>query len=187
MDGSSIHDIPETADDEYKEVAWGIHRYGEPIKPLWINRGKVTDHMVKFEMLYSGICHTDCHVGKNDWKSTVYPVVPGHELLGRVVEVGNKVTKFKVGDMVGVGCFVDSCLECEQCLEGDDHECQKGISGTQNGRRKHSRVPGGAPDQMIYGGYSASNVVHERFVLRIPDGLAIDKAAPIMCAGITMY
>jgi len=93
---------------------------GEKFTPIWINRAKVTDYDVKFEMLYCGICHSDCHIGLNHFGNCVYPCVPGHELLGKVTEIGTKVTKVKVGDHVGVGCFVDACLECEQCKNGDE-------------------------------------------------------------------
>lgn len=113
-------------------------------------------------------------------------MVPGHELLGKVVEVGDKVTKFQVGDQVGVGCFVDACLDCEQCAAGHEQYCMKGMTGTYNAKKQHGRI-GGNQDTMTFGGYSGSNVVHEDFVIKIPDGMDITKAAPILCAGITMY
>jgi uncharacterized zinc-type alcohol dehydrogenase-like protein len=102
-------------DDEYPEVAWGVHKMGEKISPFVIPRAKVTESQVKFDMLYAGVCHTDIHYGKNDFGSTKFPLVPGHELLGKVVEVGSGVTKVKVGDHVAVGCIVDSCLDCKMC------------------------------------------------------------------------
>ena len=153
---------------------------------MWINRGVCGDDHVKLELLYSGICHTDCHIGKNHLGNTRYPCVPGHELIGRVTEVGKNVTKFKVGDNVGVGCMVDTCLECPQCLQGDEQYCHKGKCGTYNGNRKYGRVPGNQ-DLPTYGGYTASNVVHQHFVFSIPDSIPLELAAPILCAGITMY
>ena len=107
--------IPECRDDEYPEVAWGMEGFGKKFTAFRIPRPKVTDHAVKFEILYCGICHSDCHCGLNDWDDAHFPLVPGHEFLGKVVEVGSKVTKFKVGDTVGVGCIVDSCKDCESC------------------------------------------------------------------------
>ena len=101
-------------------MAWGLEKLGTPHKPFYIPRPNVTDYQVKFEMLYCGVCHSDCHLGKNDWGMACYPMVPGHELLGKVVEIGNKVTKFKVGDTVGVGCFIESCQECPSCKEGNE-------------------------------------------------------------------
>lgn len=173
-------------DDEYPEVAWGKEGKDNKFTPLLIPRPKVTDFAVKFELLYCGICHSDIHVGLDDFGSTAYPFVPGHELLGKVTEVGAKVTKFKVGDTVGVGCFVDACLDCEMCKAGDENYCLKGFTGTYNGTKQHGRI-GGNQDTKTFGGYSGSNVVHEDFVIKIPEGMDASKAAPIMCAGITMY
>ena len=105
--------LPEPLENEYKEVAWAIEQQGDKFKPIWIARPNCREFDVKFELLYSGICHTDCHYGDNAFGRTVFPLVPGHELLGRVVEVGSSVTKFAVGDNCAVGCFVDSCLDCK--------------------------------------------------------------------------
>jgi len=113
-------DIPECRDDEYREVAWGIPTFGSKFQPIWINRPKVGDWDVKFEMHYCGICHSDCHLGLNHLGGAMYPMVPGHELVGVVTEVGSKVTKVAVGDKVGVGCIIDSCLECGTCHGGDE-------------------------------------------------------------------
>ena len=106
------------------------------------NRAKAIDHQVKFEVLFSGICHSDVHVGQNDFKSCVYPFVGGHEILGKVTEIGDKVTNYKIGDLVGCGVFVDACLECDQCKSGDDQYCLKGTVGTYNGDKKFGRVRG---------------------------------------------
>ena len=108
------------ADNEYQEVAWGIKSHGEKFTPFYINRPKVGDFDVKFEMHYCGVCHSDVHLGLNHLKNAIYPIVPGHELVGKVVEVGPKVTKVKVGDNVGVGCISDACLECKTCEFGDE-------------------------------------------------------------------
>ena len=105
--------LPEPLENEYKEVAWAMEKQGEKFTPIWIARPNCREMDVKFELLYCGICHTDCHYGDNSFGRTVFPLVPGHELLGRVVEVGKSVTKFAVGDTCAVGCFVDSCLDCK--------------------------------------------------------------------------
>ena len=184
-----MSEIPAPLDSEYPEVAWGIKKSGEKHEPFLIPRPKVTDHAVKFEMLYCGICHSDIHAGKNEFAAilpTTYPFVGGHELLGRVTEVGDKVTKFKVGDYCAVGCFIDSCMECSNCKKGDEQYCLKQFTGTFNGDKKYGRV-GGNQTTKTFGGYSGTNTVHEDFIIKIPDGMEMDKAAPLMCAGITMY
>jgi uncharacterized zinc-type alcohol dehydrogenase-like protein len=125
-------------------------------------------------------------VGKNELGGCVYPFVGGHELLGKVTEVGPDVTKVKVGDYCAVGCMVDSCLNCESCKEGEEQYCDLGLTGTYNGVRKHGRV-GGNQTLRTQGGYSGSQVTHEHFIVKIPDGMDLEKASPILCAGITMY
>jgi uncharacterized zinc-type alcohol dehydrogenase-like protein len=142
-------------------------------------------------MLYCGICHSDCHIGLNHmaaWRPCHYPFVGGHELLGRVTEVGSKVTKVKVGEAVGVGCFVDACLNCENCKAGNENYCETGLVATYNADRKaeYGRYHGN-PESKTWGGYSGSNVVNEHFILKIPENLPLEFSAPIMCAGITMY
>jgi len=178
-------DIPAAQDDEYREVAWAIPKFGEPFAPVWINRPKVGDKDVKFELKYCGICHSDCHLGLNHLGGSMYPIVPGHELIGTVTEVGAGVTKVKVGDNVGVGVIKDSCLDCPTCKAGDEQYCQKGHTHTYNSMKTHHVR--GNPDTQNFGGYSASEVVHEHFIIRIPDGVPLEKAGPILCAGITMY
>lgn len=179
--------IPPVSDNEYREIAWGIEKFGEKFKPLWINRPKVGDWDVRFEMKYCGVCHSDCHLGKNDLGDSIFPMVPGHELVGTVTEVGAKVTKVKVGDNVGVGVIKDSCLDCATCENGDEQYCEKGNNvHTYNSMKRYTHI-GGNQDTQNFGGYSASEVVHERFILRIPDGVPLDKAGPILCAGITLY
>jgi alcohol dehydrogenase (NADP+) len=109
MDNFTIIDVPPCREDEYREIAWGINRKGDKFTPMWINRPKVSDYDVRFVMKFCGICHTDCHLGLNEFGGSIYPIVPGHELVGTVVEVGSKVSRVKVGDNVGVGCIIDSC------------------------------------------------------------------------------
>ena len=134
---------------------------------------------VVIEILYCGVCHSDLHTARNDWGWTTYPVVPGHEIIGRVVKVGAAVTKFKAGDAVGVGCLVDSCRHCEACDSGEEQYCNNFV-GTYGGVDRHDHTP-------TQGGYSERIVVSESFVLRIPDGLDLKAAAPLLCAGITTW
>ncbi len=135
---------------------------------------------VSIDILYCGVCHTDIHFVENDWGITVYPVVPGHEIIGRVTAVGSEVTRFKAGDMVGVGCLVDSCRECSSCTQGLEQYCVNGAVFTYNGIDRRD-------GKMTYGGYSERILVSERFVVHLPDRLDPASAAPILCAGITTY
>ena len=139
---------------------------------------------VQIDVLYCGVCHSDLHQVKNDWANTVYPCIPGHEIIGRVVQTGSSVTRFSVGDTVGVGCMIDSCGQCTSCAGGDENYCEGPVSwtATYNGYMK----PDGSGFN-TFGGYSTSLVVKESFVLRIPDSLDIKAAAPILCAGVTTY
>jgi uncharacterized zinc-type alcohol dehydrogenase-like protein len=131
------------------------------------------------KIAYGGICHSDIHTAREEWGSTHFRLVPGHEIAGTVDAVGSEVSKFQVGDRVGVGCMVDSCRECENCRGGDEQHCLRGNVGTYNSQ--------GYDGKWTDGGYSASIVVDENFVLRIPDGIELDEAAPLLCAGITLY
>lgn len=140
-------------------MAWGIWKQGQEIKPLWIPRGKCGPYHIRFEMLYCGICHSDVHFGDNRFGNTIFPFVAGQELVGRVIEVGQKVTGFKVGDSIAVGTTVDSCRKCNNCLEGEEAKCAEGRTTACNGDRKHGGVPGNI-NLPTYGGYSAENVVH---------------------------
>lgn len=139
---------------------------------------------VLIDVLYCGVCHSDLHQVRNDWANTVYPCIPGHEIVGKVVQAGSAVTKFQVGDVVGVGCMIDSCGQCSSCQEGEENYCEGPVSwtATYNGYMK----PKGDGFN-TFGGYSTTLVVKESFVLRIPDGLDIKAAAPILCAGVTTY
>lgn len=134
---------------------------------------------VQIKILYSGICHSDIHQARNEWFPGIFPMVPGHEITGEVIEVGSNVAKFKVGDKVGVGTFVDSCRECEYCLEGNQNYCLKGNVQTYNGRHYD-----GEP---TYGGYAQEIVVDQNYVLSIPSNLDLAQAAPLLCAGVTVY
>jgi uncharacterized zinc-type alcohol dehydrogenase-like protein len=151
----------------------------EPLIKTTINRRDPGPHDVSIEIKFDGICHSDIHAVKAEWGQPKYPVVPGHEIAGVVTEIGSEVTKHKVGDRVGVGCFVDSCRECSYCLAGVEQFCKPGTTPTYNGTGKDG--------QTTQGGYSQAIVVDENYVLRIPDSLPLDAAAPLLCAGITLY
>jgi uncharacterized zinc-type alcohol dehydrogenase-like protein len=137
-------------------------------------------HDVQIDILFCGVCHSDLHTARGEWQGTVYPVVPGHEIVGRVVSVGADVSRFKQGDLVGVGCMVDSCQHCASCAEGLEQYCEEGMVGTYNAPDKHT---GG----VTYGGYSKAIVVDEKFVLRVSDKLDLAGTAPLLCAGITTW
>jgi len=151
-----------------------------PLAPFVFQRRAPGEHDVQIQIRYCGVCHTDVHIARNEWRGTSYPCVPGHEIIGRVVKTGAQVTRFKRDDTVGVGCMVDACRTCENCKDNLEQFCEKGASFTYN-----------APDRqlggMTYGGYSNSIVVDEAFVLRIPEHLNSAAAAPLLCAGITTY
>lgn len=160
--------------------AYGAESPSSGLAPLAIERREPRADDVSIEILYCGICHTDFHFVHNDWGMTQYPIVPGHEIVGRVTEIGNDVTRFDVGDMVGVGCMVDSCRACEPCEQGLEQFCREGMVVTYNGRDRHD-------GSMTYGGYAESIVVSEHFVVRVPKALDPAAAAPLLCAGITTY
>jgi len=152
-----------------------------PLTKTTIERREVGPHDVAFDIKFAGICHSDIHTVKSEWGPANYPVVPGHEIAGVVTAVGSEVSKYKVGDHVGVGCFIDSCRECDNCRAGLQQYCtgDYGMHGTYNSTERD-----GTP---TYGGYSTAIVVDENYVLRIPDSIPLDKAAPLLCAGITLY
>jgi alcohol dehydrogenase (NADP+) len=152
------------------------------LRPLSIERREPAANDVAIQILFCGVCHSDVHQVKNEWKNTVYPCMPGHEIVGRVTAAGSGVTRYKAGDLVGVGCMVDSCHHCKSCLEGLEQYCENGFLATYNG---NSRNP--TEENLTYGGYSESIVVREDFVLRIPGNLDPAGAAPLLCAGITTY
>ena len=148
--------------------------------PYTLNRRTPTDSDVAIDILFCGVCHSDLHQARNEWKNSIYPVVPGHEIVGRVTKTGSGVTKFKQGDLVAVGCMVDSCRKCPNCTRGLEQYCDNFPVFTYNGADKHS---GG----VTYGGYSESIVVDEAYVLRVPESLDPAAVAPLLCAGITTY
>ncbi len=162
-------------------AAYAAQNEKSPIAPYRIDRREVGPEDVGIDILYCGVCHSDIHQARNEWGGdSLYPMVPGHEILGRVTKVGAKVTKFKVGDTVGVGCFVDSCRRCSACQQGIEQYCENGFTGTYNSEDKKY---GG----MTFGGYSERITVDENYVVRIPDNLDLKAAAPLLCAGITTY
>ena len=151
-----------------------------PLGPFTFERRAIGPKDVQFDILYCGVCHSDLHMAKNEWGGTVYPIVPGHEIVGRVTHVGKDVKKFKVGDLAGVGCLVDSCRDCDNCKKGLEQFCLNGSTGTYNGKDK---VSGG----VTYGGYSNQIVTTEDFVLKVSEKLPLSGVAPLLCAGITTY
>jgi uncharacterized zinc-type alcohol dehydrogenase-like protein len=160
--------------------AYAASNNSSPLAPFAIERREPGPDDVAIEILYCGVCHSDLHQVRNEWSNTIYPCVPGHEIVGRVVKTGDKVTKFKTGDMAGVGCLVDSCRTCPNCLQNLEQFCMKVPTFTYNGEDKHL---GG----VTYGGYSESVVVDQAFVLKISPKLNPAAAAPLLCAGITTY
>lgn len=160
--------------------AFGAAAADANLEPLSIPRRKPTPNDVEIQIMYCGVCHSDLHTVRNEWHGTVYPCVPGHEIVGKIVAVGNKVSKFKVGEPAAVGCLVDSCRECQYCKEGLEQYCENGHTQTYNSRDKHL-------NKQTFGGYTESVVVHEDFVLRVPKNLDLAAAAPLLCAGITTY
>jgi uncharacterized zinc-type alcohol dehydrogenase-like protein len=156
-----------------------VHAAGQAFERGTVERRDVGPNDVLIDIAYAGICHSDIHQAREEWGRAIFPMVPGHEIAGIVTEVGADVTKHAVGDRVGIGCFVDSCRECENCLAGEEQFCLKGNVATYNGRQYDGSE--------TYGGYSTRIVADENYVLRIPDGIPLDTAAPLLCAGITTY
>ena len=156
-----------------------------PLAPFSIERREPGPHDVLIDIAYCGVCHSDIHQVRDEWGGSIFPMVPGHEIVGHVARIGSSVTKWKVGDAVGVGCFVDSCRECEACHAGEEQFCSNGMSQTYNGYER----TGGKLDRTrpTFGGYSTRVTVDEKYVLRIPAGMPLDRAAPLLCAGITTY
>ncbi|MDX9923592.1 MAG: NAD(P)-dependent alcohol dehydrogenase [Ignavibacteriaceae bacterium] len=151
-----------------------------PLEPWNFERREVGPKDVHIKILYCGVCHSDIHFARSEWFPTNYPLVPGHEIVGKVLEVGNDVTKYAVGDTVGVGCLVDSCHSCPSCEAGQEQFCAEGMIGTYGSQER-------GKETFTQGGYSDQIVVDEHFVLRIPENLPLDKVAPLLCAGITTY
>ncbi|WP_215751320.1 MULTISPECIES: NAD(P)-dependent alcohol dehydrogenase [unclassified Gluconobacter] len=151
-----------------------------PLAPFSFERRDLRDNDIAIDILYCGVCHSDLHQARNDWKWSQYPMVPGHEIVGRVTATGKAVTRYKVGDAVAVGCMVDSCQTCDQCRKGEEQLCREGNTQTYNDK---DRITG----ERTYGGYSKHLVVREEFALKVPETLDLSRAAPLLCAGITTY
>ncbi len=164
----------------YSVKAFGTAAADAPLGAMDIQRRNTGEDDVHIEIAYCGVCHSDIHTARNEWLNSTYPVVPGHEIIGRVVEVGRKVKRFKKGDLVGVGCMVDSCKECDPCKDHLEMFCQNGCTWTYNSPNPHL---GGR----TYGGYSTHIVVREEFVLKVPENIDPTAAAPLLCAGITTW
>ena len=160
--------------------AYGTESKTADLEAMAIERREVTPKDIEIEILYCGVCHSDLHTARNDWGGSMYPVVPGHEIVGRITNVGSEVSKFKIGDLAAVGCMVDSCGQCDSCKQDLEQYCQNGFTGTYNGKDKHL---GG----QTFGGYSQKVVVDEHFVLSVPENLDLAAVAPLLCAGITTW
>ncbi len=151
-----------------------------PLAPYNFERRNVGEYDVHIEILYCGVCHSDLHQARDEWGGSIYPMVPGHEIVGKVVSVGNKVTKFKINDIAGVGVMVDSCRTCKNCQKNLEQYCVEGITGTYNGYERDGKT-------LAQGGYSTNIVVDEKYVLKIAASLNLKAVAPLLCAGITTY
>lgn len=163
-----------------KTKAYAAQSAEAPLAEWSLERRSPKPHDVQIEILYCGVCHSDVHTARNEWRNTIFPVVPGHEIVGRVTAIGDHVSKFKVGELAGIGCLVDSCRECDNCKEGLEQYCSNGMVGTYNGQEKDG-------SGITFGGYSKQIVAHEDFVLHITDKQPLEGIAPLLCAGITTY
>jgi uncharacterized zinc-type alcohol dehydrogenase-like protein len=160
--------------------AWGTEAANQPLKPITIERRDLRPDDVAIRISHCGICHSDLHQARNDWGGSLYPMVPGHEIVGTVTAVGGDVRDFREGDKVAVGCLVDSCQTCPECVEGNEQFCREGLVGTYSAKDRQD-------GSITQGGYSGDIVVRREFVLRLPEELDIGRAAPLLCAGITTY
>jgi alcohol dehydrogenase (NADP+) len=163
-----------------KTNAYAAQNATSPVNAFNLTRRDTGAHDVQIEILFCGVCHSDLHQVRNEWGNSIYPMVPGHEIVGRITKTGDKVKKFKVGDLAGVGCFVDSCRTCPNCLAGIEQYCDVGMSATYNGYEQDGKTP-------TYGGYSTQIVVDEKYTLHVSDKLPLEGVAPLLCAGITTY
>ena len=159
---------------------YAVHHASDQLNPFNFERRNVGEHDVLIQILYCGVCHSDIHQARNEWGNSMYPMVPGHEIVGRITEVGSLVQKFKVGDLAGVGCFVDSCRSCPSCQEGLEQYCEVHTASTYNGLEMDMITP-------TFGGYSSQIVVDEKYTLKISEKLDLTRVAPLLCAGITTY
>lgn len=159
--------------------ALSVPAAGKPFETVEIDRRDLRANDVRIKIRYAGICHSDIHQARDEWGQAVFPMTPGHEIVGTVEEVGGDVTSHSVGDTVGVGCFVDSCLECEACRDGEEQFCEKGVVQTYSAK--------GYDGEITHGGYSGEVVVRDHFVVKVPDGVDLAATTPLLCAGITTY
>jgi alcohol dehydrogenase (NADP+) len=159
---------------------YATHSAKEALAPFSFKRREVGTTDVQIEILYCGVCHSDLHQARNDWQNSIYPMVPGHEIVGRVISVGSDVTQFKAGEIVGVGCMVDSCQTCSACAQDLEQYCENAPTLTYNNIGRHDKKP-------TFGGYSERIVVSDKFVLSIPEGLDLKGVGPLLCAGITTW
>ncbi|GAB4066458.1 NAD(P)-dependent alcohol dehydrogenase [Ancylobacter sonchi] len=166
-----------------KTIGYAAQAANAPLAPFDFERRELRANDVAMEVLYCGVCHSDLHQARNDWGWSQYPMVPGHEIVGRVIAVGGDVQRYRIGDHVAVGCMVDSCQSCDQCRKGLEQFCKKANVQTYNDTDRFSCEPAAR----THGGYSKHLVVREEFAVRVPDGLDLSKAAPLLCAGITTY
>lgn len=164
----------------YMVKAFGTEAPQDDLKLMTISRRELLPDDVEIDILYCGVCHSDLHTARNDWKGSIYPVVPGHEIVGKVSRTGTNVTKFRAGDKVAVGCLVDSCRTCANCQQNLEQYCLNGFTGTYNGKDKHL-------NRQTFGGYSERVVVKEHFVLQVPENLDMAAVAPLLCAGVTTW
>jgi len=159
---------------------WGSDAADQPLRPMEFERRALRPDDVAIKITYAGICHSDLHTVRGDWPGTVYPCIPGHEIVGRVTAIGSEVTRHRVGDVVAVGCMVDSCMACDQCLAGWEVFCREGCVQTYNSPDRHDGT-------ISKGGYTDHIVVRDHFVLKVPAGMDPSRTAPLLCAGITTY
>ncbi len=161
-------------------AAYATHSPTSELVPWSFERRDPRPEDVLIDILYCGVCHSDLHQARDEWGGSIFPMVPGHEIIGTIAAVGANVTKWKVGDTVGVGVFVDSCRTCPNCLAGEEQYCDEGMTGTYNSLERDGKTP-------TYGGYSTKVTIDQNYVVSIPEGIPLDAAAPLLCAGITTY
>ncbi|MCC6137051.1 MAG: alcohol dehydrogenase catalytic domain-containing protein, partial [Bdellovibrionaceae bacterium] len=163
-----------------KTKAYAAKSATSPLEPYTFERRDPRPDDVVIEILYSGICHSDIHTVRSEWGPAMYPCVPGHEIVGKVIAIGKKVKKFKVGDLAGVGCFVDSCGKCSNCKSHEEQLCEKGTCFTYNSTELDKKTP-------TQGGYSSHITVRDKYTLKIKKGVPLERVAPLLCAGLTTY
>lgn len=164
----------------FPTIGYAVHGPKNHFEPFKFDRRNLGPNDVLIKITHCGICHSDIHSARNEWKNATYPMIPGHEIVGHVEQVGSAVKKFKVNDVVGVGCFVDSCRQCGSCKEGEEQFCEKHLSFTYNSTEQDNKT-------MTFGGYSSQIVVDENYVLKVNSKLPLENIAPLLCAGITTY